>query len=163
MHSEFHDLIGPFFFEDGNGLPTTVNSERYLDILSRFWTKLRQMTSVNEPHRQWFQQDGAAPHVARHVLQWITNHFNNRCISRRTLHPWSANSPDLSPLDFHLWGFLKYKLCGNVFESLEDLKAAIVDGVLAVSQDQCRRVMDHFTLRVKKCIERNGGHLEHVI
>ena len=157
-------LIGPFFFEDDNGAPATVNADRYLGILSRFWRKLHQVAGgANGRQDQWFQQDGAAPHVARHALQWIANHFGHNTISRNTRYRWSANSPDLSPLDFHLWGFLKDGLRGQDFESLGDLKAAIVNAVRAVPQQQCGRVIEHFTRRLKKCIERNGSHIEHVI
>ena len=30
-------IIGPFFFENENGITVTVNSERYIVILERFW------------------------------------------------------------------------------------------------------------------------------
>ena len=80
------------------------------------------MTGVKERRRQWFQQDGVAPHVSRLVLQWISNHFGTRCISRRTRHPWSANSPDLSPLDFHLWGFWKTDSVVMIFRTYKSWK-----------------------------------------
>ena len=144
----------------------TVNAEAYLKLLQEeVIPDLKALNPVNPGTLDgvYFQQDGAAPHVARHALQWIANHFGHNTISRNTRYRWSANSPDLSPLDFHLWGFLKDGLRGQDFESLGDLKAAIVNAVRAVPQQQCRRVIEHFTRRLKKCIERNGSHIEHVI
>ena len=69
----------------------------------------------------------------------------------------------MSPVDFHLWGFLKDRLCGNDLQNLEELKAAIVDAVQDIPHDQCRRVMEHFGRRVKKCIEMRGRHIEHAM
>ena len=112
---------------------------------------------------QWFQQDGASPHVSKKLLQWVNTNFDNRRISRRTDCPWSANSPDLNPLDFHLWGFLKDRLCDRVFDNKAQLKEAISVEIENVPTDQCQRVINHFVTRTRKCIELKGGHLEHVI
>ena len=53
------------------------------------------------------QQDGAVPHTANAVLEKLTNIFDGRTISLKTEHVWLPHSPDLKPLDFFLWGYLK--------------------------------------------------------
>ena len=58
--------------------------------------------------------------------------------------------------------FLK-TLCGNDFQNLKELNAAIVDAVQDIPQDQCRRVVEHFGRRVKKCIEMRRRHIEHAM
>ena len=51
----------------------------------------------------WFQQDGATPLTAKH---------NN----------WPPHSPDLNPLDFFLWGYLKDKVYTPKPATLQDLR-----------------------------------------
>lgn len=55
----------------------------------------------------WFQQDGATPHIAGCVLQWLDNTFGHQYISYRAANVWPPHSPDLNPLDFFLLGYLK--------------------------------------------------------
>ena len=70
-------------------------------------------------------QDGAAPHTARRVLTWLTDHFEGRVISRFTEITWASHSPDLNPLDFFLWGHLKDQMSGEQFQTLNDLKSLV--------------------------------------
>ena len=39
--------------------------------------------------------------------------------------PWAPYSPDLTPLDYMLWGYLKSKVYINKPDSIQSLKAAI--------------------------------------
>ena len=55
------ETIGPFFFENENGITVTVNSERYIVILERFWEELEAKCGTRRT-RQYLQQDGATPH-----------------------------------------------------------------------------------------------------
>ena len=48
--------------------------------------------------RVWFQQDGATPHAARDVIQWLNLTLGDRCILYRTANKWPPYSPDLNPL-----------------------------------------------------------------
>jgi hypothetical protein len=57
----------------------------------------------------WFQQDGATAHTANSIMQMLSEFFGGR-ISQNLWHP---RSPDLSPLDFYLWGFLKENMYKN--------------------------------------------------
>ena len=56
----------------------------------------------------WFQQDGATPHTAKHVLSWLHESFGDNFISFKTeKKKWPPHPPDLNPLDFFLWGYLR--------------------------------------------------------
>ena len=96
-------IIGPFWFQQQDGSAMTITKERYVKVLDRFWTRLQ---AKNQTHLNafWFQQDGATPHTSNIALEWLERHFCGRVISRKTVHPWPAHSPDLTPLDFFLWG-----------------------------------------------------------
>ncbi|GFG38762.1 hypothetical protein Cfor_08612, partial [Coptotermes formosanus] len=57
--------------------------------------------------RMHCQQDGAPPHYHRHVRKCLITHFLGQCLCRAAPIPWPPRSPDLTPLDFFLWGFVK--------------------------------------------------------
>ena len=49
----------------------------------------------------------APAHYAHCVREWLDINFNDKWIGRRGLFKWPARSPDLSLMDFFLWGVLK--------------------------------------------------------
>ena len=51
----------------------------------------------------YFQQDGAPPHYASEVREWLDNRFDCRWLGHRGPVEYPARSPDLTPLDFFLW------------------------------------------------------------
>ena len=87
---------------------------------------------------------GAAPHTARRVLTWLTDHFEGRIISRFTEKTWASHSPDLNPLDFFLWGNLKDQMSGEQFPTLNDLKSLFERLKRAVTPEQCEDTIQHF-------------------
>ena len=77
----FHSggVIGPFFFFDENGAPTTVNGDRYrATIPEYFWTQFDTM-NVDD---MWFQQDGATCHTAYDTIELLQTKFGGRVILR---------------------------------------------------------------------------------
>ena len=48
----------------------TVNSERYIVILEKFWKELQPKCGTRTDS-QWFQQDVATPHTANISLKWL--------------------------------------------------------------------------------------------
>jgi hypothetical protein len=58
----------------------------------------------------WFMQDGARPHTANVVLDFLLDFhvITNWCPDRFTCgQNWPPNSLDFNPCDYFLWGFLK--------------------------------------------------------
>ena len=52
-----------------------------------------------------FQQDGAPAHTSRLAQDWLQLH----CPDFIKKDEWPPNSPDLNPLDFHVWGAMLEK------------------------------------------------------
>ena len=52
----------------------TLNSERYIVILEKFWKELQPKCGTRKDSQR-FQQDGATPHRADISLQWLKDHF----------------------------------------------------------------------------------------
>ena len=88
--------------------------------------------------------------------------FGNRVISRRCLRgrEWPPRSPDLTPLDFCLWGFLKSKVYSPRPATLNQLQANITREVAQIDPAMVRRAILDMKARAQKCIDANGGHFE---
>ena len=59
-----------------------------------------------------YQQDGAPPHFHHDVRGYLNDTLTHRWIGRVSqddspLLPWPPRSPDLTPCDFFLWGYVK--------------------------------------------------------
>jgi hypothetical protein len=85
-------LIGPFLF-----LEKTVTRCPYLDIPDLY--ALPQL-----PPQTILQQDGTLSHFCHHVRNRLGRQMAGRWIGRGKPIAWSSTSPDLTPLDFFLWG-----------------------------------------------------------
>ena len=109
-----------------------------------------------------FQQDGAPAHYANVVRNALNERLTNRWIGRRGTIEWPARSPDLTPLDFFLWGYLKNKVYSKKFHSLDELKSAIKHEIdeLKSNTELLKRVCASVTARVRECVEVDGGHFE---
>ena len=153
-------VVGPLFFEEG-GKTVTINTGDISRFFRCFWEELEKLYKGYLP-KFWFQQDGATPHTSNKSLEWIKDHFGSRVISRRCEHQWAPYSPDLSPLDFYLWGFLKDRVYATKPSTLSELKMKIQEEMRNISRTTCKSVMENFVLRMEKCANLNGQHLEHL-
>lgn len=61
--------ISPFFFDDDKGEAVTITQERYVSAaLGPFWLEVKRRRGIRR-HKEWFQQDGAAPHTTKTSLE----------------------------------------------------------------------------------------------
>ena len=155
-------IIGPYWFADDDEHTMTVNTERYLQILRKFWAALGQRRRIVRAG-QWFQQDGATPHTSTDSLNWLRQLFPDRLISRRCDPEWAPHSPDLNPPDFYLWGYLKDNVYTNNPQTIPNLKAAIAAKIRAIPREECVRVIQNFASQVQVCLQCGGAHLEHIL
>ncbi|GFY27746.1 transposable element Tcb2 transposase [Trichonephila clavipes] len=92
-----------------------------------------------------FQQDNARPHTARFAQDFL-RHF-------QTL-PWSARSPDLSPVG-HVWDQLKQQMPSC--HSVHDLDFAVQDLWAHLPQDNIRCLINSMPDLVVAGIAAGGG------
>ncbi|GBP11582.1 Solute carrier organic anion transporter family member 1A1 [Eumeta japonica] len=93
----------------------------------------------------WFQQDGTAAHTSNTTMPVVRQLFPNRVISRRGDTPWPLRSPDLSPMDFFLWGYLKTKVYETNPWSIDELTENIRPEMSSITGFTCRAVMENFS------------------
>ena len=150
-------IIGPFFFENEDWDVDTINSTHYLNILKRDFLPAIRWRGL-DINSTWFQQDGAAPHTSRIILEWLKRTFGTNFISFKTELEWPLHSPDLNPLDFYLWDYLKDKPAPA---TLDELKINIKLEIKRISTGTCASVIANFRKRLDLVTERKGRHLEH--
>ena len=73
---------------------------------------------------------------------------------------WPPRSPDLNPLDFYLWGFLKSKVYSPKPATVRDLENNIRREILALDPAIIRKAILDVKRRAAKCLAANGGHFE---
>jgi hypothetical protein len=142
-------IIGSIFFIE------MATAERYQEII----VNLISLLEVDEQDC-WYQQDGATVPTEISTMQMLSEFFGGRIISRNF---WPPPSPDLSPSDFHLWGFLKENVYKNNPHTLEELKRNIELCISNVTAETVHRVASDMRKRVNACITKRGGHFQHLI
>lgn len=148
-------IIGPFFI-DGN-----LDGPKYLELLQEQIVPAIQEIAGDYFHDVWFQQDGAPAHFRTIVRNYLNVVFNNHWIGRRGTIEWPARSPDLSPLDFFLWGYLKSKVYATKPLNLDDLRQRIVNACAEITPEMIRNSIENFYIRLGLCQEVMGEHFEH--
>ena len=75
---------------------------------------------------------------------------------------WPARSPNLTPCDFFLWGYLKSKVYVTPPENMNQLRYRITEEVNQLKDDPglIRRVVKIMRSRAQLCLRRNRGHVE---
>jgi len=76
---------------------------------------------------------------------------------------WPAQPPDFTVPDFFLWGFLKDRVFRRHIMTIQELKQATVNKVVAIDEDLQRCAYGNFQTGLQQCIDVNGGHLTDVI
>jgi hypothetical protein len=79
-----------------------INADYYTNILL---PKLIEDCNNVMPNGFIFQQDGVPAHTSRLAQDWLEQHSPDFIKNDE----WPPNSPDLNPLDFHVWGAMLEK------------------------------------------------------
>lgn len=152
-----NSIIGPFFIE-GN-----LTAAIYENMLrDQIVPAIQAIAGYNFEHT-WFQQDGAAPHYGRNVRNYLNAVFPDRWIGRRGAIEWPARSPDLTALDYFLWGYLKEIVYKTKPQDLNELRNRILQATALIPNDIIQRAVASFYYRIACCQTVDGGHFEQLI
>lgn len=145
-------LIGPHY------LPDKVNGDNYLEFLQNDLPELLNEVPVFEEERPIvFQNDGCPAHYRLTVREHLDNAFPNSWIGRTGPIPWPARSPDLTPLDFYVWGHAKALVYNEEIQNREHLIAKINAAFNTMKEEmRLRTTTVEMRRRCRACI-RNGG------
>lgn len=140
-----------------------LTSVRYLQLLREVVLQFLNNLPHNLIRQCWFQMDGAPAHSSHEVYRELTNIFEDRWIGRNGPSLWPPRSPDLTPLDFYLWGQIKNEVYASPVQNKEQLIARVRDGFRNLNAEQVRKATTtELRRRIMICLERNGDHFEHL-
>lgn len=110
------------------------------------------------------QHDGAPSHYSSGVRNYLNSEYGDRWIGRGGPIPWPPRSPDLTPLDFYLWGEIKRRVYVEEARSYEDLRNKIITAFSEVKSARTQiNLKNNLIKRARLCIERTGLHFEQLL
>jgi hypothetical protein len=153
MLTIFWDVSGPIlvhFQEKGQ----TVTSARYSDMLvNELKPMIRSKRRGLLSKRVLLLHDNARPHTASHTVDTL------HALKFEVLkHP--SYSPDLAPLDFHLFGRMEEHLRGHKFaddnEVMEAVQSWLKATPISFFLEGIRKLVDRWT----KCVAKQENYVE---
>jgi len=86
--------------------------------------------------------------------------FPDRWIRRDGPTLWPPRSPDITPLDFFLWGYVKDKVFSTPVPDITDLKARIKDAFATIPEDMLENMWRETDYRLDVILTTKGAHVE---
>lgn len=142
-----------------------LNGDTYLRLLRTRVRRMLERIPLEEIRGLRYQHDGAPPHFATSVREYLNGvwYGGDRWIGRGGPVPWPPRSPDLTPLDFFLWGRVKDLVYGQTghdnIRSVVELKRRIKRAFRQVKSetDTLNKVKRPVCKRAFICVQREGG------
>jgi len=149
-------LIGPFFLEGH------LTGGVYLRFLQEELPRLLEDVPLNKRGRMYFQHDGAHPHFSHDVRNFLNYHFPGQWIGHGGPHNWPSRSPELSPLDYCVWGWMKELVHSVKLVMQDELVGRVLDAADRIinSQRKLQRATRAVHNRAAACVVAGGGIFE---
>lgn len=130
-------IIGPILFQ---GHLTGV---RYLRFLQNEIEYYLDNLPLGVLRQIYFQQDGAPPQNTREVINYLMERFNNQVIATNGPVRWPARSPDLTGVDFFIWGYVKEMVYATASPTLEILEETILRAFRSITPEMLQNVRNN--------------------
>jgi hypothetical protein len=154
--------------------------------LSSTRRQLRKMATSGE-HKSFcvldFHVFGTDPPNGKSIRKWYLQFQDTRCVYERkstgrpsteeegvelvrakfVRSPWPPRSPDLTPWDFFLWGFIKDRVFVPPLPvTLVDLRTRITAAITVIDHDMPQTVWQELDHRFDVCRVTGGAYVEHL-
>ena len=70
--------------------------------------------------------------------------------------------PDITPMDFFVWGVIKDSVYSRKPRSVEDLRQFVIDAFTNLDHDLCTKVCQSVVSRCRECIGAEGLQFEYL-
>jgi hypothetical protein len=115
-------VVGPFMFVEN-----TITGDSCLDILEDYAFPQIDNIEREKGVSVIFQQAAAPPHYSLSVREALNNRFPGGWIGRNGSVLWPPRSPDIKPMDFFFWSYLKNIVYAEKIRDMHHLKERIND------------------------------------
>ena len=107
-----------------------------------------------------FQQDGAPLHWGLRVRQFLNETFLDQWIGRDGPILWPSRSPDITPVNFFLWDYVKDIVYRTKVRDITDLKQRIPNAIATIDEDMLQQTWQEIEYRLDVLRLTNGAHIE---
>src|SRR6218665_513401 len=106
-----------------------------------------------------FQQDSAPAHRAKDTTALL------RRETPSFIGPelWPANSPDLNPVDYRIWGLIQERVYQIAIRDIDELKELLIVVWAELKQSVIDKAIEQWRPRLRACIQAKGHHFGHLI
>jgi len=122
---------------------------------------LPELETIAGNSEVWWLQDGAPAHWGTQVREYLDACFPETWIGRDGPIAWPARSPDINPLDYYLWGFVKHMVFQTPTRDLNELRQKITTVIQGIQASTLVKVREEFFLRMSACIQEGGRQFQH--
>lgn len=150
-------IIGPIFYEG------SLTGRRYVDMLSELLVDYLDDVNLEARNGIYFQQDGAPPHQFHEVRMLLERLFQDRWLATNGPIRWPPRSPDITPLDFYFWGYVKDEVYKRKHANLNELQDSIRHIIASIDGRTVLKATKRVLKNVRKCIEQNGDVFAHLM
>ena len=141
-------MTGPYTF------PQRLTGDIYANVLQNELPALLENVPLQTRRQMYYQHEGTSPHFSQVVKPYLNHKFQNRWIGRGCEQSWPPRSPDLNPIDYHAWGYVKAMVYAHKVNTREELLQRISSAAVL------RKVTSFLVTRVRKCIQADEGHFQ---
>lgn len=149
-------IVGPQIF-DG-----TVNAAYFAEFLDTTLPGLLEDLPLETRQTMWMQLDGCPVHSSRIVKEKLSAMFPGRCIGRGMDIEWPPRSPDLTPLDYYLWGRVKDLAYKDKPANRGEMILKILESIRSLNGHEILKAVGDFRGRILSCVNAEGGHFENL-
>lgn len=147
-------LVGPYFLEE------RLDGKSFLRFLRYRLQPFLEDVPLQIRQNMIFQLDGAPAHKFKPVATYLNNKFPDKWIGLNGPMKWPPRSPDLTPLDFFLWGYLKDVVYQEPIHNVAELEERIKEKCAAIPAAMIRRATVAVDQRFMACAFENGHQFE---
>ncbi|XP_070526515.1 uncharacterized protein [Cardiocondyla obscurior] len=152
-----NQVIGPYFF------PHRLTGIAYKNFFKNELYALLEDVPLQIRRNMIFQHDGAPAHSSAIVREELNERFPDKWIGRGGPIAWPPRSPDLTVLDFFLWGHVKNLVEPRRNGTVDEVREAIVAAFATISPDMVQHATRDVYRRANMCVRQRGGHFEQML
>jgi hypothetical protein len=110
--------------------------------------------------------NGAPPNFHFKVYRYLKENLPHRWIGRTVItdlsfYTWPPRSPDLTPCNFFLWGYVNNVIYAPpLLNDIQELRQRIIAAVAIINRDMLESVCTEMDNRIDVCRVTRGSHIE---
>lgn len=140
-----------------------LTGNMYLQILENILLNSIEDVPLDIRAQLILQQDGAPAHNSGVVVEFLNNHFPGKWLGTNGPFSWPARSPDLTPMDFFVWGYLKDELYKARYNTVADMTTRVRQILYGIHHNILNKAVNDVFRRSNACIYTDGGHFEQLL